>query len=56
MVCEKMNIGREMKYLLSYMNLAISLHSYYQKVVEVFPKSECPQGWWKFQEHDFSLD
>jgi hypothetical protein len=35
-MCEKMNIGREMKSLLSQMNLVVPLHSYYQKVVEVF--------------------
>jgi hypothetical protein len=39
---EKMNTGREMKSLLSQMNLVVPLHLYYQKV-EVFPKSECPQ-------------
>jgi hypothetical protein len=55
MTYEKMNTGREMKSLKSQMNLVVPLCSYYQKVVEVFQKSEFPQGWWHFQEHDFSL-
>jgi hypothetical protein len=55
MTYEKTNTGRKAKFPKSQMNLAVLLCFYYRRV-EMFQKSEYPQGWCHFLDHDYSQD